>query len=515
MAATVDDLALQVATLTSQLSALLSAVNVQKSYIDMASQIAVSGITGSSGSSVPAVGKSPIGSPAGLFSYAWLDPTTDPAISATPAISKSPIGGANGMFSYAWLDPATNVVLAANCAGTANAITATFAPAVTSLVNGLTVEVRAASANTTATPTFQANASAAKTIVKGSGVALVAGDISGAGHWLTLTFDSTLDKWVLGNPAMGLGVAMKGINTDIVALNAIASINGGPVSGFLNRVRNGDMRVAQRGVSGISGFCIDGFFLNYAGGAATWNQIVGAAVIPGVGKSAWLQVNGSAGCTDFNIIQNIEAQDCWDLAGNTVSFSYWTYQNTGAAITVTTELKYATAENNFAGSTSIGTATGTVVPHATWTKVYGSFAVPPAAITGLQLLMYKQTQPLVAGQIACLTDVQLTFGVTQMLFERLPFTTQENRCKRYVRKGIARIQQYSSSTGSDKAVVWFGSDMFKAPNVTLSNTAASPNYTGQNVSESSVGQFSYNANSSANASSAFSNSDFIAIAELT
>jgi microcystin-dependent protein len=206
MAATVDDLALQVATLTSQIANLLSAVNVQKSYIDMASQIAVSGITGSSGSAAPAPGKSPIGAP-------------------------------NGLFSYAWLDPASNVVLAANCAGTANAITATFAPAVIALVNGLTVEVRAASANTTATPTFQANASAAKTIVKGSGVALVAGDISGAGHWLTLTYDSTLDKWVLGNPAMGLGVAAKGANADITSLSALTT----PITGLQGGIPAGSV----------------------------------------------------------------------------------------------------------------------------------------------------------------------------------------------------------------------------------------------------------------------------------
>lgn len=89
---------------------------------------------------------------------------------------------------------------AANAAGTANALTATFTPSITSLTNGLTLFVRAASANTSATPTFKADALTAKTIVKNAGAALIAGDIAGAGHWLILVYNSTLDKWVLANP---------------------------------------------------------------------------------------------------------------------------------------------------------------------------------------------------------------------------------------------------------------------------------------------------------------------------
>ena len=87
--------------------------------------------------------------------------------------------------------------------GTADAITADFTPNV-SLTNGTTVIVRAGSANATTTPTFAPDGLAAKTIVKGNNLALVAGDIAGAGHWLELNFDTVLDKWVLQNPARGV-----------------------------------------------------------------------------------------------------------------------------------------------------------------------------------------------------------------------------------------------------------------------------------------------------------------------
>jgi phage-related tail fiber protein len=90
--------------------------------------------------------------------------------------------------------------------GGADAITATYTPAIAALSNGMTLYVRAGSANATATPTFSPNSGtiAAKTIVKGSGQALVAGDIAGGGHWIELQYDQPLDKWVLLNPATGI-----------------------------------------------------------------------------------------------------------------------------------------------------------------------------------------------------------------------------------------------------------------------------------------------------------------------
>lgn len=91
--------------------------------------------------------------------------------------------------------------LIAAAAGSANALTGAFTPAVAALTNGLGVLVRAAAANSVATPTFQADATVAKTIVRPNGQPLLVGDISGAGHWLDLLYDQAQDAWVLRNPA--------------------------------------------------------------------------------------------------------------------------------------------------------------------------------------------------------------------------------------------------------------------------------------------------------------------------
>lgn len=85
--------------------------------------------------------------------------------------------------------------------GTADAITATYSPAVTSVVDGQLFFVRAGAANTTTTPTFKPNTLTARTIVKDGGAALVAGDIAGDGHELILRYYAASTRYELLNPA--------------------------------------------------------------------------------------------------------------------------------------------------------------------------------------------------------------------------------------------------------------------------------------------------------------------------
>lgn len=84
--------------------------------------------------------------------------------------------------------------------GTADAITATYSPAITALVDGQLCFVRATAANATTTPTFAPNGLTARTIVKKGGAALVAGDIVADGHELILRYDLTNTRWELLNP---------------------------------------------------------------------------------------------------------------------------------------------------------------------------------------------------------------------------------------------------------------------------------------------------------------------------
>jgi microcystin-dependent protein len=96
----------------------------------------------------------------------------------------------------------------ADVVGSADALVASYFPAITDLsgAHGMVLHVRARAANTSASPTFTPNNGvvAAKTIVKGNLLPLVAGDIAGAGFWAELRYDYEDDNWVLLNPAKGL-----------------------------------------------------------------------------------------------------------------------------------------------------------------------------------------------------------------------------------------------------------------------------------------------------------------------
>jgi hypothetical protein len=87
--------------------------------------------------------------------------------------------------------------------GTADALTATYAPAITVLGDGQECYVRAGFANATTTPTFAPNGLTARTIVKEGGNALVAGSIKGADHELHLRYKLASTRWELLNPSDG------------------------------------------------------------------------------------------------------------------------------------------------------------------------------------------------------------------------------------------------------------------------------------------------------------------------
>lgn len=84
--------------------------------------------------------------------------------------------------------------------GTADAIEATFSPALLSLEDGQIVGVRASGANTIAGVTFSPNGLTARTLKKYGNQALLVGDIYGANHELLLRYHASGTRWELLNP---------------------------------------------------------------------------------------------------------------------------------------------------------------------------------------------------------------------------------------------------------------------------------------------------------------------------
>jgi hypothetical protein len=84
--------------------------------------------------------------------------------------------------------------------GTADALTATLAPAPDALTDGMMARVRATAANATTTPTFAPNGLTAHTITKNGNKALAIGDIVGAGYEMILCYVLANTAWELLNP---------------------------------------------------------------------------------------------------------------------------------------------------------------------------------------------------------------------------------------------------------------------------------------------------------------------------
>jgi len=114
--------------------------------------------------------------------------------------------------------------------GTADAITATFSPAIT-LSDLKVVAVRAGYANATTTPTFTPNALTTHTITKNGGGALVAGDIPAVNAIILLQYDLANTRWELLNPVfnsvLGANVSGNIAGTSANVSGTVAVANGG------------------------------------------------------------------------------------------------------------------------------------------------------------------------------------------------------------------------------------------------------------------------------------------------
>lgn len=109
--------------------------------------------------------------------------------------------------------------------GTADALTAAYTPANTTLDDGLVLGVRAVAANATTTPTFAPDLLTARTITKKGGGALVVGDIPGNLSEITLRYNLANTRWELLNPAISTAPTLTNPANTTQALIDAASIS--------------------------------------------------------------------------------------------------------------------------------------------------------------------------------------------------------------------------------------------------------------------------------------------------
>jgi hypothetical protein len=200
-----------------------------------------------------------------------------------------------------------------------------------------------------------------------------------------------------------------------------------PVTAFKNRIINGAMQIDQRNAGASVSLVVGQFpytldrWQAFSTGANTTLQQVSSGItgIPNV-----LQITGAASNTSVNVFQKIEAKNCADLAGSTVTLS--ALISNSLLTTVTWRVSFANSTDNFASVTDISTGTFTV--NSSLSQYSVQIALPANAANGVQIFLSCANQT--SGTFR-LTNVQLEKGSTATSFDYRPYGTELALCQRY------------------------------------------------------------------------------------
>ena len=241
---------------------------------------------------------------------------------------------------------------------------------------------------------------------------------------------------------------------------------------FRNRFINGQMQIAQRATSGTSGSgvptttatypSVDRWFAYGTGATVTVAQVAGATNTKNL-----IQLTGAGSVTGAGIGQRIEAVNCYDMAGQTVTLS----ANIANSLltTVTWTAYYASSSDVWTSSTQIATGSWTV--SSTIANYSAQIAIPSAATTGIQVIFSVGAQTSGTFQIG---NAQLEIGSQATSFDFRDYTREFQMCQRYyIKYGQGSIV---GSGGSD------GGGTLRVVNaITPVSMRASPSYTYNNV----------------------------------
>jgi hypothetical protein len=211
-----------------------------------------------------------------------------------------------------------------------------------------------------------------------------------------------------------------------------------------NRIINGDMRIWQRGTSISVGSASYTYtadrFKNYSANTST-TVSRNTSVPTGFQYSFQLQrPNANTGTNSLSINQIIETANCYDLAGQSVTFSFWVKKGanySGGNITVQI-LTGTVADQGGDPYSWTGLATAvndtTYTPTTTWTRVTYTGTVASNALEVCPVIAFTPTGTAGADDSLYITGVQLEIGTSATPFERRLYNQELANCQRYYYK---------------------------------------------------------------------------------
>ena len=220
-------------------------------------------------------------------------------------------------------------------------------------------------------------------------------------------------------------------------------------TGFRNRIINGGMQVAQYGTSvapTVSNFTysMDRFFcaINSGTSGYTVTQLSQANTgLSGFYNALRYQRNsGQTNTTTMAFGQTIETANCYDLAGQTVTLSFWARAGSNfsaASSQITARIATGTGVDQGSAGAYNGTWTGyaqtnTVVTISTSWVRYSIAVTIPAGVNEIQILFYwAGVGTAGTNDYADFTGIQFEAGPVATPFERRLYGTELSLCQRY------------------------------------------------------------------------------------
>lgn len=209
----------------------------------------------------------------------------------------------------------------------------------------------------------------------------------------------------------------------------------------INRLINGDMRIAQRGTSSAAqGYStVDRFYINRNGSVPgiSMSQVYGAFGAPKHCLSVQRD-SGNTATNNIGIYQPIEISNSRNLAGGDVTLSFQIGAGGGAfagAHYASLYYQTGTTDIGVSGSwTLISQQEFTIVAGTSFTKKSFTWAVPSDA-TQVQVAVFLNVSGTAGGDDRYyLTEFQLEQGSTATTFQHRDIGTELTLCQRYYEK---------------------------------------------------------------------------------
>ena len=292
---------------------------------------------------------------------------------------------------------------------------------------------------------------------------VISGDISGS---VTLDAPSVAGTTVLTLPATSGTVLTSASAT--VGANGITFSDGSTqtaaASPFVlkNRIINGDMSIAQRatsatnaGISYATSYNTVDRFQIYRDGAVNGCNPSRQSTGGPTGLPYFIRiqrVSGNTATNALNIAQSIESINCYDLAGQSVTLSFWAragsnYSSTSNQLAATIASGTGTDGNTYNGLTGFATtATTTITLTTSWQRFTLTGTVASNANQVAILIQSTPTGTAGTNDFYDITGVQLEIGTSATPFERRLYGQELINCQRYYYK-----------SQSDSANSYFGS----------------------------------------------------------